>query len=295
MKKIDLSYITTTNGMPIKSGSLLHLQSAYQEAISSAVQSIVFGSLYDSAVAYILHGCINSGSGTSYVISSGAVFFNGEVYQVDATSFTASGSNVPVGTITTTFFYSTNADPVSFTDGIARRVHQIRKVVFAAGLSGSGDFNFLDAVDLRYKPQGGIGQITAWKLPSGVLSTYFDGTGLGVNKLTLGWAIANGANGTTNFAGRVPVGYAVGDDDFGTVDGTGGAKTHTLDLTQIPAHTHEEKVYAATADGGSKPVGFLNTSPTLVNSGVQTGSAGGGLAHNNIQPYTTALFIQRIA
>ncbi len=293
MKKIDLSSVTTTTGLPIKSGSFTHLQSAYQEAIASAVRAIIFGSLYDPEKAYILHGCVNSGSGTSFVISAGAVFFDGEVYQVDAATFTADGSNVPVGTITTTFFSAGNADPVSFTDGVSRNVHQIRRVVFAAGLSGSGDFNFSDAVDLRFKPQGGVGQIVSWKIPTGSLSDYFDGTGLGSHQLTTGWAIANGANGTDNVAGRALVGYAAGDADFGTIGGTVGAKTVTLTAAQIPPHTHNIKGANANWSSGS-PDGKLIDPANKSGLGVTEENTGGGSPHNNIQPSFTTLFIQRI-
>lgn len=39
-------------------------------------------------------------------------------------------------------------------------------------------------------------------------------------------------------AGRVPVGIDTSDNDFMTVEKTGGAKTHTLTVAQMPKHTH---------------------------------------------------------
>ena len=48
-------------------------------------------------------------------------------------------------------------------------------------------------------------------------------------------------------SGRVPVGYAAGDPDFGTVEGTGGAKTVTLDASMIPAHVHTSAAHTHTS------------------------------------------------
>jgi hypothetical protein len=145
MKKIDLSNISTSVGMPIKSGVLSHLQSAYQEVIDAIVKGSIGGS-YDPAKYYVLYGCENSTTAPIYTVSAGAIFFNGEVYLVDAFTFTSSGSDVAVGTITTTFFSGANADPITFTDSVARNVLQIRKVAFASAVSGSGDVDFGDLV-----------------------------------------------------------------------------------------------------------------------------------------------------
>jgi microcystin-dependent protein len=61
-------------------------------------------------------------------------------------------------------------------------------------------------------------------------STYFGGT----------W-VAEGE-------GRVLVGFASGDPDFGTAGATPGAKTVTLDSTQIPSHTHTQNSHNHTQD-----------------------------------------------
>ena len=40
-------------------------------------------------------------------------------------------------------------------------------------------------------------------------------------------------------AGRVPVGFASGDSDFGTSEKTGGEKTHKLTQSELASHYHE--------------------------------------------------------
>jgi len=144
MKKIITSGITTAVGMPIKSGTVEHLQAAYQEALTALARTNILS--YDASKIYVLYGCVNSGSGSNFVISAGAVFFNGEIYLVPAATFTTSGGNVAIGTITTTYFTATNADPVEFTDAILRSVHEIRQIVISSGTSGSGTANYSDFV-----------------------------------------------------------------------------------------------------------------------------------------------------
>jgi hypothetical protein len=136
MRKLVTTDITNSVGFPVKAGTLNHIQLAYQEALTALANSII-GRLPDSSNCYILFGCKNTGSGTSYVISAGAIYYNGEVYLVDAVSFTAASGQTAVLNFVTTN-YTTNADPVTFTDGVAHNVHTIQKIAIASGVSGSG-------------------------------------------------------------------------------------------------------------------------------------------------------------
>ena len=141
MKKLVIDSISDSAQMPIKKGTLQFLQDANYEAMQSIVLAAI-GSTYDPTKVYVLYGCINSGSGNSYTITAGAVFYAGEIYLVDAASFTASGSNVGVFSIAITQ-YTNNADPVTFADTTIQNVHNIRKMLISAGASGStiGDYS----------------------------------------------------------------------------------------------------------------------------------------------------------
>ena len=89
-------------------------------------------------------------------------------------------------------------------------------------------------------------------------------------------------------AGRVPVGVDTGVSDFNTIEKTGGATTHTLLTAEMPAHTHDTWK-ATTYDNFS----IHDTGRYTGQASVQTGSTGGGGAHNNLQPYITVYMWKR--
>lgn len=91
--------------------------------------------------------------------------------------------------------------------------------------------------------------------------------------------------------GRTLVGLDTSQTEFDVVEETGGSKSHTLDVTQIPAHTHTY-VHTDTANSAS---GDTPTLRMYNPASAATGSAGGGLAHNNLQPYVVVYMWKRTA
>jgi microcystin-dependent protein len=99
-------------------------------------------------------------------------------------------------------------------------------------------------------------------------------------------------DGSTTFnlpdlRGRVPIGQDTGQAEFDTLAETGGEKAHTLTVTEMPAHDHPEVTATATIING----GLEAPAPASVPGVGLTGSAGGGAAHNNLQPYLVLKFI----
>jgi microcystin-dependent protein len=132
-------------------------------------------------------------------------------------------------------------------------------------------------------------------------------------------------------AGRFPVGLDAAQTEFDTLLETGGSKTVTLDVTQIPSHTHVQNAHNHTQDSHNHTQNSF--APRIINSGtagtvgVQGASAasnanasnaattatnqvatatnqaatavnqstGGGAAHDNLPPYIVVSLWRRTA
>ena len=88
-------------------------------------------------------------------------------------------------------------------------------------------------------------------------------------------------------AGRVMVGLDAGQTEFDTAEETGGAKTHTLQVSEVPGLT----VNLGVDEAGSTAISASKTS----NPNATITTSGGGGAHSNLQPYITCYFWKRVA
>lgn len=164
------------------------------------------------------------------------------------------------------------------------------------------------------------------------------------NNVPSGWLLLNGATITrseyplyfsalniTNDSYTLPdmnlkvwMGYNANDNDFNTLGGSGsqGSTTHTLQLTEIPSHTH---ALSSCSSGGSHSHSYsggagnalAGGSYTRINSytnskygtstcggvastaashshAVVMKTAGGGQAHDNMQPSKKLYYITRV-
>lgn len=95
--------------------------------------------------------------------------------------------------------------------------------------------------------------------------------------------------------GRVLVGVDENDSDFNTPNKTGGEKSHTLTIAEIPSHTHGQNVTANNTGSAIRRDFDSDGSAGIYPQGVQTEATGGGQAHNNLQPYITVYMWRRTA
>ena len=123
--------------------------------------------------------------------------------------------------------------------------------------------------------------------------------------------------------GMFPVGYNSADADFNTIGKTGGEKTHTLTVEEMPSHTHtftgssssisgnayanNQMLYIKATNGSQSTKRTFQTDQesstsnlpvTLTGTVTPKGSnenTGGGQAHNNLPPYQVVAYWKRIA
>lgn len=101
-------------------------------------------------------------------------------------------------------------------------------------------------------------------------------------------------------AGRVPVGFDSGQTEFDTDEETGGEKTHTLTTDEMPTHTHSPSNGTLYRGGNSATSGRVSNADSagtgvVTNGSWNVGDAGGGQAHNNLQPYIVVRMWKRTA
>lgn len=117
----------------------------------------------------------------------------------------------------------------------------------------------------------------------------------------IGTSYGSGDGSTTfnlpDLRSRVPVGKS-SDAEFDTLGKTGGEKVHTLTIAEMPSHYH--KIMGTNVATTVDPQ--YGSYPALINADKQpnwevTGNsyAGGGQAHNILQPYQVVCFIIKAA
>jgi microcystin-dependent protein len=125
-----------------------------------------------------------------------------------------------------------------------------------------------------------------------------------IASIPLNWAICDGNNGTPNLKDR----FVVGAGNIYSVSSTGGAATHTLTVSEMPAHNHNDTVTDGTNYNSVMKIDGIHTSngqaldnangygrePNLLFAGYLQ-SSGGGAAHNNMPPYLALAYIMRIS
>jgi len=136
-------------------------------------------------------------------------------------------------------------------------------------------------------------------VPTGCISMWYTGAA------PTGWLICDGStfdastyadlntllggNTLPNLKGRVPVGVDSSQTEFDTLGETGGAKTHTLTVDEMPSHNHDIVESSSGSTGDYAVADGATAAPNTDSAAVQ--DTGGDGAHNNLQPYIAINFI----
>lgn len=117
--------------------------------------------------------------------------------------------------------------------------------------------------------------------------------------------------------GKVLVGIDSTDTDFNTIGKTGGEKTHTLTINEMPSHNHMGKTYSKNYNAGKtipksrayarsyvdndtalgvwKYSGGKGVSGAEITDMIETSNSGGNTAHSIMNPYQVVAYWKRIA
>ena len=98
--------------------------------------------------------------------------------------------------------------------------------------------------------------------------------------------------------GKMLISQLSSDEDFDTGEETGGAKTHTLTIAEMPAHDHprgsNSNGAGFTDDAGTGGLqGYMGGDQTFGTFDARLASQGGGTAHNNMPPYIVVYMWKR--
>ena len=91
--------------------------------------------------------------------------------------------------------------------------------------------------------------------------------------------------------GKTLVGQDTTDADFSSLGQTGGSKTHTLTIDEMPSHSHDSFNTTFVGITGGNSYWYIDNN----NQTVQTGSTGGGQPHSIMNPYQVVLYYRRTA
>jgi hypothetical protein len=224
---LNTSNIALGAAMPFKKGVLDYLYYDELQNSRNLLVGITNDSAIGSTVPFCLQGMVRTNpSGTTYDITAGALFFQTKFYSSVATSVTLSGAQVIVGTLTTTNpFVSASADPVTFSDGSVNNVLDFTSVVWSAGASGSGDFDYDDLVFLQ-TPTRQVGTIATAQWQDGAGGTTFNYYKVPFNKLVIDTRLQKASAGTATII-TLPSGYRPTSDRYFTTMG-GAVNANTL-------------------------------------------------------------------
>lgn len=97
--------------------------------------------------------------------------------------------------------------------------------------------------------------------------------------------------------GQTLIGVDENDNDFSSAKLTGGEKEHTLTIDEMPSHSHDityiKSVSTPLSSNGLSGYNENNNGVGTNTNAIQ--NAGGGQAHNNLQPYFTCYIWEKTA
>ncbi len=263
MNKIEFNQ---TGGFPLSTNILDAMQEAYS----------VFNSLGHLAGQYaIISGCNESGNN----ISDGVIFINGEILPFKGGSKSA------------TIFIKEDTESRVFEDGATKQVIFKRYATFGSSTPDKTYywdtfrriFKTTEIEDFKSDFERRIKELETKKspIPIGLIAIW----GKPASE-----PIPEGWQECTDLRGRFPLGWNPDDGDFNQIGKTGGAKTHTLTIEEMPSHSHTMGFQRDRVGTGNGNALSTHGGRDFKHNGIE--ATGGDRPHNNMPPYRIIKFIE---
>jgi len=246
-------------------------------------------------------GAVQNGSLSAINWSAGPYYLEQAIDPTGGTNYTLSETNQLVSV------------PYALYAQSAERANSAAIADFATNVSSAGQSGVPIGMIVPYSGPAG-------SVPSGWLLC--DGTSYDVNIYPELFALIGTAYGSDpnrfkvpDLRGRNPMGRDANQAEFAALGQTGGAKTHTLTIAEMPAHNHggvtgsagsHQHTYGTRGFGTGTAGGTITSSALGMDGSTDDQdaftqfagehphaipSAGAGSPHNNLQPYLTLNFI----
>lgn len=220
-------------------------------------------------------------------------------------SYTSTSKNADISTVYVTLDFNASGKGLAIGKVSEKNALEVNMAAeFLQGITG----NLTGTASKATADANGNNIASSYLLKSALLNIVFPVGSVYITATNTNPSTFLGGTWTSFGAGQTLVGVNTSDSDFNTVLKTGGAKTVTLTMEQIPSHGNH--LYTADWIGngatvgkyintdnnmatyGSSPRGWLNASNEAYPAGR---SLGGNGSHSNLQPYITVYFWRRTA
>ena len=262
MNIIDFNQV---GGFPMTTNILGRMQTAF--SIFNSLGNIVGDKT-------IISGCTVNGSETS----PGVVFVNGEIFEFRGG---ATQSKVIIREDVEMLLYqNNNAYPSIKTRYIqfGTGVHAMDWADFKRGFPTSNMDALVQRITaLEARP-------TVGNIPVGLIALW----GRSAELIPEGWAEYS------PLRGRVAVGLNPDDLDYAAIGNFGGAKNKTLDINEIPEHSHDYNKYRLDQEVSTSGDGVRSINKNNIDDSFETNKAGGGQSFSIMNPYRVVQYIQYV-
>jgi hypothetical protein len=282
-KSIDFSS-GNTGGFPLTQNKMAFIQDSYNTVLGKL--SYAIGNFV------IITGVVNDGGGN---YSDGWITYDGEIIPFIGAPI-SQGNRIEI---------TETRETVTYRDTTMRDVVITRTGTFGSTGQLFSSFKRISVESVESIANTALATanaalaaaLAASSLPSGVIVNWKGS----VATIPLGFALCDGTNGTPDLRDR----FVAGAGGSYAVNAIGGSDSVTLDISQIPSHSHtvidpghNHAFSGVNPDGrggdGSKAASIATKNTTPAGTGITIANNGGGGSHENRPPFYALCYIMKL-